>query len=207
MDSPDWQRRLPVFRGWPELVAFVVENAPEGLLAVVVVGEGEPPHLNMHAEPYISSTEVGQLLDGTIVRVLGRASVNGRPSGYVYVRDIASGMEGWVSRSGLWTLARHPQAYFPSNGLPILYDVNTLGQTIGLPRLRLTNFNLREAPDHDAHILRDAVNYHSFYATAGRSADSEWIKVVVLITGEVGWVAASIIEPGTLDIESLPVVE
>jgi hypothetical protein len=45
------------------------------------------------------------------------------------------------------------------------------------------------------------------YAVLGRNATGEWFHVMDRNSGEQGWIAASVIAPGLLDINSLPVVE
>lgn len=204
IESATWQRDLPVIRTWSELGAFVAETAPNGLQARVSGGNGGYPSVSIRAEPYVGSQKIGEIISGSSVTVLGRALSNDLPLPYVYVRDNVTGAEGWVIDEGIWAIGTFSEGR--NAGLPVIYDVSPLEDTAGLPRITVEGFNLRDAPGLDARIRR-FVRGTEFYAATGRNTAGDWINVTDLSSGEVGWIAALLLPEGTLDINSLPVVE
>jgi hypothetical protein len=159
--------------------------------------------VNVRAEPFISAPKVGEMPRDAGVTVLGRAVLGGITSEYIYVREDATGLEGWVIDNTIVTMGRNNEDEI--SALPVLYEVKVDGDLFQLPHVIVVNTHLRAGPGLDASIRRTVP--YADYAVLGRNATGEWFHVMDRRSGEQGWIAVSVIAPGLLDIESLPVVE
>lgn len=65
--------------------------------------------------------------------------------------------------------------------------------------------NIRQMPRADANILMRAAIYTSLRAD-GRSSDSQWLRVYVPTTDQVGWVSAELVTAAT-SVDALPMID
>lgn len=181
-----------------------------------------------HADVYVRAAPgwirptpeiVGQLTEGTRVRVLG-ISVSGHYAGtWAYVKQVDGDLEGWVFSYYLRFPDGSTMLYSTERGsLPVLFDDNAPAHPIQVEGQVIAyisiygNVHLRLEPNTDSPIIT-SLDLGALLAIYGRTATEGdgWVYVKVLDTQQTGWVydpvtTVFITYPQGFDRTSLPLL-
>ncbi len=195
-----------VFALW----SFNLTTAQEPITAEVV-----PDRLNIRATP--NGEIIGQLIRGTQVEVLGREDDLRNDKMWVYVREIQSGLMGWVARFALQYPSDFGWYDFELTIPILLWDERTLSQPVpaqgviighrycyGYPQ-NPRPVNVRFEPNYDAQ-LTDTLPCHSLVAVYGRY--EEWVYFKQIGGDIAGWTHGPNLEfPMFFNYYSLPTLD
>jgi uncharacterized protein YgiM (DUF1202 family) len=169
-----------------ERVQAAASQSSTGHTAVIATGA-----LNVRSGPGVAFNRTATVYQGTTVALLGR----NQSATWVKIQ-MANGHQGWVN-----------VAYtFPSVAvvnLPVV-DAPAPPSTTATAVVNTGALNVRSGPSVAYSVVAVAQQGHALHLL-GRNANSSWAKVR-LISGQEGWVNASLITP-SVPISSLPMVD
>lgn len=194
----DWRNYVPELN-YRDLRDLDYTQADELPLPQVASQNGNATYF-LRAEPRYYAARIAEIPFPGEIEILANARINGSISNFVYVRERASQLEGWLPAPQLrgdgWYSA------WINDNLPII-EINNAVALEGYV-IASSGRVLRTEPSDLATMIRD-LPAMSLVAVYGHAGDS-WYYVKDVETGQVGWIHGADF-PINFDRSHLPLLE
>ena len=197
-EAADWDQHVEHLESWQELVNYIGLRLPEtGIAGKTTNFCGWGSYFFPLFNDPVNFKLVSKIPIDTPIMILGRAEIDGKISGYLYIRSQDGQHEGWLDINDIGEVVYTIGCGAPDidyfQALPIIY---TDTAPTGIPHpygvVEITAVNLRSAPGTDSTILRELPyqTHLELHSITSYEKEEAWVNVTVPDTGESGWVFA-----------------